>query len=189
MVYFFNEFANIKLKKSTMKKITLFILLFATTFAIAQEKEEEFPQDIGKKHEIKINALTLLAAKWFDVSYEKLINEESSFGISATINTDKDIADLNYAITPFYRRYFSGKFARGFFVEGFGMLFSAEDNGLFNSTYEDVTGLALGISVGGKFVSKQGFSTELLLGIGRNFLESENNEAVGRVAISVGYRF
>ena len=69
------------------------------------------------------------------------------------------------------------------------MLFSAEDNGLFNATYEDVTGLALGISVGGKFVSKQGFSTELLLGIGRNFLESENNEAVGRVGISVGYRF
>ena len=172
-----------------MKKITLLILLFASTFAIAQEKEEEYPQDIGKKHEIKVNALTLLAVKWIDVSYERLIDEESSFGISATLNTDENQSDLKYALTPYYRRYFSGKFARGFFVEGFGMLFSAEDDFFFDNNNEDITGLALGISVGGKFVSKKGFTTELLLGLVRNFLECENNDAVGRVCISLGYRF
>jgi hypothetical protein len=172
-----------------MKKNTLLILLFVATLSIAQEKEEIYPQDFNKKHELKINALTLLAAKWIDVSYEKLIDEESSFGTSVTINTDSDETDLNYAITPYYRRYFSGKFARGFFVEGFGMLFSAEDNFLFDRNNEDVTGFALGISIGGKFVSYKGFTTELVLGVGRNFLESENNEAVGRFGISVGYRF
>ena len=172
-----------------MKKITLLLLLFVSTIIVAQEKEDKPEQDVNKKHEIKINALTLLAAKWIDVSYERLIDEESSFGTAVTLNTDTELSDLKYSITPYYRRYFSGKFARGFFVEGFGMLFSAEDNNFFNSNNEEVTGLALGISVGGKFVSKKGFSTELLLGFGRNFMESDNNEGVGRIGINLGYRF
>ena len=174
-----------------MKKITLLILLFVTSISIAQEKveEEKYPQDVGKKHELKINALTLVVAKWIDLSYERLINKESSFGISTTLNTDTSETDLNYAITPYYRRYFSEKYARGFFLEGFGMLFSAEDDFLFDSNNGDVTGLAFGISVGGKFVSKDGFTAELLLGVGRNFMESRNNAGVGRFGISVGYRF
>lgn len=176
-----------------MKKITLFILLFAATMSIAQEKEEEeYPQDVDKKTEIKINALTLLAAKWIDVSYERLIDEESSFGVSATLNTDtsSNNSDLSYAITPYYRRYFSEKFARGFFVEGFGALYSARDNDfIFHSNQDFETGFALGVSVGGKFVSKKGFTTELLLGIGRNMIKSDYNEVFGRVGISVGYRF
>ena len=175
-----------------MKKLTVIIALFATTFLVAQEKEEKYPQDINKKHEVKINALTLLAAKWIDVSYERLIDEESSFGVSATLNTDTNSidSDLKYALTPYYRRYFSGKFARGFFVEGFGALYSARDNNfIFHSNEEFETGFALGISVGGKFVSKKGFTTELLLGLGRNLVSDENNEAFGRIGISVGYRF
>jgi hypothetical protein len=67
--------------------------------------------------------------------------------------------------------------------------FSADDDDLFDNGNEEKTGLAFGISVGGKFVSQKGFSTELLLGLGRNFLENENNEVVGRIGISVGYRF
>lgn len=173
-----------------MKKITLLILLFTTTILIAQEKESKYPQDIDKKAEIKINALTLLAAKWIDVSYEKLIDEESSYGISAALNTDTSETDLNYALTPYYRRYFSSKLARGFFVEGFGSLFSARDNDfLFGSNEDFETGFAAGISVGGKFVSKKGFTTELVLGVGRNLVKSDYNEAFGRIGISVGYRF
>ena len=175
-----------------MKKITLLILLFLTTIIVAQEKEEKHPQDINKQHEIKINALTLVAAKWLDVSYERLIDEESSFGISGALNTDTDDTDLKYSLTPFYRRYFSGKYARGFFVEGFGALYSSRDLGFFNNGSRDFeTGFALGVSVGGKFVSKKGFSTELLLGIGRNLLDNENNnnEAYGRIGFSLGYRF
>ena len=175
-----------------MKKITLLILLFVTTLSIAQEKEEKYPQDINKKTEVKINALTLLAGKWIDVSIEKLIDEESSYGLSATINTDTSSknSDLNYALTPYYRRYFSGKFARGFFVEGFGALYSSRDNDfIYHSNQDFETGFALGISVGGKFVSKKGFTTELLLGLGRNMIKSDYNEAFGRIGISVGYRF
>lgn len=177
-----------------MKKITLFACLLVSGLTLAQEKtiEEtsEFPQDVNKKHEIKINTLTLLAAKWIDVSYESLIDEESSFGVSVTLNTDTKETDLKYSLTPYYRRYFSGKFARGFFVEGFGMLFSAKDRGFFGSgSNQFESGFAMGVSVGGKFVSKKGFTTELLLGVGRNLTDSDYNETVGRIGISVGYRF
>lgn len=47
----------------------------------------------------------------------------------------------------------------------------------------------MGVSVGGKFVSKKGFTTELLLGVGRNLVKSENTEAFGRIGVSLGYRF
>ena len=180
-----------------MKKTILFITLCITTISIAQEPASVAPQDVNKKHEVKINALTLLAAKWIDVSYERLINQESSFGISVALNTDIDVdftgSDLKYSLTPYYRRYFSEKFARGFFVEGFGMLFSEKgrDYNSLNSTYENLsqTGFALGVSVGGKFVSKEGFTTEVLLGFGRNLTNSTFSEAVPRVGISLGYRF
>ncbi|QTD36857.1 DUF3575 domain-containing protein [Polaribacter batillariae] len=175
-----------------MKKISLLLLFFAITFnVIAQDKEEEvYPQDVGKKTEIKLNALTLLAGKWIDLSYERLIDEESSYGISGALNTDTSKNSLHYSLTPFYRRYFSEKFARGFFIEGFGMLFSAEDRGAFsNNSHKTETGFAFGVSVGGKWVSKKGFTTELLLGVGRNMVNSNYNDTVGRAAISVGYRF
>ena len=177
-----------------MKKITVMLCLLISGLAFSQEKTIEeapkFPQDVNKKHELKINALTLLVAKWIDFSYERLIDQESSFGISTTLNTDSDISDLKFALTPYYRRYFSGHFARGFFVEGFGMLFSAKDTGIFQINHHKYeTGFGLGVSVGGKLVSKQGFTTEVLLGVGRNFINNDYNDVIGRIGISVGYRF
>ncbi|MDD7915821.1 DUF3575 domain-containing protein [Polaribacter ponticola] len=186
-----------------MKKITFFILLFISAISIAQEKE--YPQDINKKHEVKLNALGLLAFEWLDVSYEYLINEESSFGTGLLIGFDNDL-DLDeyrkFSLTPFYRRYFSNRYARGFFVEGFGMLHSYKNNtydyyydinGNYHSNYgngETKTEFAVGIAVGGKFISKKGFTTEIYLGIGRNLGGNNSSlEAVGRGGISLGYRF
>lgn len=172
-----------------MKKQILYIIILVTTISFSQEKEKTFAQDLNKKHEIKINALTLIAAKWIDASYEYLINEESSFGTALTLNTDSNESNLKYAITPYYRRYFSGKYSRGFFVEGFGMFFSARESFFINTNSNYKAGVGFGVSVGGKFVSKKGFTTELLLGVGRNLTKSEYVKAIGRIGISVGYRF
>ncbi|QNM85478.1 DUF3575 domain-containing protein [Polaribacter pectinis] len=182
-----------------MRNITLLILLFITTISVAQEKEE-YPQDINKKHEVKINVLGLLAFEWLDVSYEYLINEESSAGIGILTGFDNGNDIDNYrkfSLTPFYRRYFSSKFARGFFVEGFGMLHTYERDfdSFFNgnnmtTNSENKTEFAVGISVGGKFISKRGFTTEIYLGLGRNLGGDDNSiAAVGRGGVSIGYRF
>jgi len=186
-----------------MKKSILLFLLFITTITFAQEKKEQSPQDIDKKQEIKLNVFGILAFEWLDISYENLINEESSFGVGALINLNND-RDLDqyrkFSLTPFYRRYFSDRFARGFFVEGFGMLHSYENN---NYDYYDMYGnyinanngdtkteFAVGISVGGKFISKKGFTTEIYIGLGRNLGgDNDSLEAVGRGGISLGYRF
>jgi hypothetical protein len=190
-----------------MKKIALLILLFASTFAIAQEKEvDKYPQDSDKKSEIKINAFNLIAFASLDVSYERLVNSESSFGIALFYNfsdfeNDDIVFEKKFSLTPYYRWFFSEKtFARGFFVEGFGMLNTYEDVFFnFNNNSNRVqsqTSFALGISVGGKFVTKSGFTAEVYGGVGRNLLKSENEDdffldydVVGRFGISLGYRF
>ena len=152
-----------------MKKYTLFICLFVSGLALGQEattkETPEFPQDVNKKHEVKINGLSLLAFEWLDVSYEYLINEESSFGIAALVAIDESEVFSYYrnsSLTSFYRRYFSTHYARGFFVEGFGMLHTYENetfdfNGSGNYRQEDQTDFAVGISIGGKFTTKKGF--------------------------------
>ena len=147
----------------------------------------------------------LIAFAAIDISYERLINANSSYGVSVFYNFS-DYANnyitlpKKFSITPYYRWFFSeNKYARGFFIEGFGMLNTYQDfyyTYNYNS-YETQTSFALGISVGGKFVIKEGFTAEVLAGVGRNLIKGENhdgyydyqNEIIGRFGISLGYRF
>jgi len=155
------------------------------------------------KDEVKLNLFNLVVFKYLDGSYERVIDEESSFGVAALLNLgdDSDTFDLlrEFSITPYYRRYFSKSYAKGFFVEGFGMLNQTSDefftdfnefgesNGFVRETYTD---FAVGVSLGGKFISKRGFVAEVYGGVGRNLLNSNNTvEVVGRGGISLGFRF
>ena len=170
-----------------MKKTILFIVLCITTLSMAQETISEPPQYKDKKNEIKINTF-ILFFEWINLDYERFINKESSFGVSAILNATTHTFLINKSLTPYYRRYFSEKFARGFFVEGFGMLYSTKTFCIDCESYSG-TAFALGISAGGKLVSKGGVTTEVFFGIGRNLTNSKLLWAVGRVGISVGYRF
>ncbi|MFD2568627.1 DUF3575 domain-containing protein [Pseudotenacibaculum haliotis] len=183
-----------------MKK--LLPIVFFCFSAIGFAQDDPYPQDVNKKHEVSMNALTLIVSEWIDLSYEYLINEESSFGIDVQFGLDNNNdfeSYRNFSITPNYRRYFSNKYARGFYVEAFGMIHSTEEDiDIFLSstnTYtvevDKRTDFSLGISVGGKFVTKNGFVADVFLGVGRNLFNSENDfsEVAGRVGISLGYRF
>ena len=189
-----------------MKKIALFILLFATTISFSQEKEETYPQDFNKKYEVKLNVFSLIVFSSLDVSYEYLLNKDSSFGVGVFYNFNDVNDDLYYpkkfSITPYYRWFFSEtRFARGFFVEGFGMLNTYEDNYYYdyNGNYNGdqpvkETDFALGVSVGGKFIIKSGFTAEIYAGVGRNLFNNDNNnnlenDLITRGGISLGYRF
>jgi hypothetical protein len=191
-----------------MKKSTLFVLLaFISLQFTAQEREEtkenRYPQDVDKKYELKINAFNLIGLSALDLSYERLINTESSYGVAVFYNFTDINDDIGFpkkfSLTPYYRWFFSeSTFARGFFVEGFGMLNTYQDIYYRNNSesIENDTSFALGISVGGKFITKSGFTTEVYLGVGRNLINNNNNEddyfefnIVGRFGISLGYRF
>jgi len=184
-----------------MKKSILCAFVFLFSMSLFAQDNDATDQDSDlPKHEVKLNALSLIIGA-FEGSYEYLINEESALGINGFIVYDNDLdTDLNYYISPYYRLYFGEKYAAGFFLEGFGMLNNVEGNRItfFNNQgdvlrveEDNVTDFALGIGLGGKWVTKSGFVGELSLGVGRNLFNSSDSgiDFVGKLGITVGYRF
>jgi hypothetical protein len=175
-----------------MKKIILLVVLSFGLNSFAQE------QDIPdfKRNEIKGNALMLVLGS-FEATYERLLNEESGLGISASVALI-DQMDVRWAITPYYRFYFGKKPAAGFFAEGFGMLnqvddYIYDDEYYYSGKSKTVTDFAFGIGVGSKWISRRGVTFEINAGVGRNLFSEYNNdrdyEFIGRGGITVGYRF
>lgn len=182
-----------------MKQTLLaFILLVTISNIQAQENNEV---ETNKQNELKINMTNLIGFKWLDIGYERILNEEASIGVGTLFSLDKDSEGLDdyrtFSITPYYRQFFSKKYAQGFFVEGFAMLHSGNDEFYeYNETtmvssYEEktYTDFAIGISAGAKFVTKRGFIAEIYLGIGRDLLGNSDIEVVGRGGISIGFQF
>lgn len=177
-----------------MKNLFLAIFFTLTVFSLfAQENSL-------KNNELKINMSNLIGFKWLDLGYEHILNEESSIGLGLLFNLDNLNRDLNeyrtFSLTPYYRHFFSNKFAQGFFVEAFTMIHSGKDevyysnNGPYDSFSEKkYTDLAVGISVGAKWVTYRGFVAEIYAGIGRDMLDNSDLEVVGRGGVSIGYRF
>jgi len=152
--------------------------------------------DFGK-NELKGNALALVFGS-FNVSYERILNEESSLGVSVNVPFDKDNWDINYTLTGYYRYYFGKKPAVGFFGEVFGMLnnvdeYVSNDSSDYYYQQKTLTDFALGIGLGGKWVTKKGLLLEINGGLGRNLFNNQYDdrdyELIGRLGISVGYRF
>lgn len=184
-----------------MKKVFLISFLFLSVL-VAKAQETESEQVVEKQNELKINAFNLIAFEYVDITYERILNEESSVGVGILFGLDNEVYGINdlrreFSFTPYYRQFFSKKYAQGFFVEAFGMLHSGKDEFHVENnldpydSYEirDYTDFALGISVGGKFVTKRGFIAEIYLGIGRDLFNNTDVEVVGRGGISLGYRF
>lgn len=182
-----------------MKKITLTTLLLITSISIFAQQGNI--QDNPKQNELKINMSNLIGFKWLDIGYERILNEEASIGVSTLFSLDSESEGIDeyrtFSITPYYRHFFSSKYAHGFFVEAFTMIHSGNDetdyfdhsSDTFNTAEEKYTDLAAGISIGGKWVTPRGFVAEIYLGIGRDLLDNSDLEVVGRGGVSIGYRF
>ena len=182
-----------------MKKSIVFFLFVVFIFSQIEAQEDE--NELTARNELKLNAFNLIAFTFVDASYESLLNEESSIGVGVLFNigSEDEILDeiRNFSITPYYRQYFSKQYAKGFFVEGFGMINSGKQLDFYEDFEmtiavegESYTDFALGISVGGKFVTPRGFVVEIYTGLGRNLLSSEfAPDIVSRGGVSLGYRF
>jgi hypothetical protein len=180
-------------KINTMKKIFILICLSSFVASFSQEKKAiDF-----KRNELKGNALFLVLGA-AEVTYERLINEDSGLGVSLFFVKEDDF-DTQFNLTPYYRSYFGKKPAAGFFVEGFAMINSGDTGNYLaydsiNQNYytvegENFTDFALGFGLGSKWIQKRGFVFEINAGIGRNLLTSNSPEIVGRGGIAIGYRF
>ena len=171
-----------------MIKLKLTSFLFLLSFMMfAQENTQRL------KNEIKLNAAYLIAGIP-EFGYERLINEESSFGVDLLISIDRD-TEIEFATTPYYRLYFGKKPNAGFFAEGFGMLNFSESSkissngfdGVYNSSKE--TDFALGVAIGGKLITVKGFTFEFYSGIGRNLFNENSTEVIPRMGLTFGRRF
>ncbi|MFD1604104.1 DUF3575 domain-containing protein [Flavobacterium artemisiae] len=177
------------------KKYLLLIILFVFYAAKAQNEIDPYQ----KNNEIKLNALAPIWAS-FQVGYERHLNHNSSLGISFyyVFDNTKNEKDLNYSISPYYRRYFGKKYASGWFVEGFGMLASTDGKKIYasedHSIYTEnpaVINFALGAGGGWKWVSKSGFLLEANVGYGSILVNADktDHDIVAKFGLSAGYRF
>ncbi len=175
---------NIENSTLLMKKIAT-LLLFALTLPIA-----------AQKNEIKIDVFDVIALKSVDATFERIINFESSVGVSILFNFEKESSSFRYneefVLTPYYRQVL---FSRGN-IDYFGEFFGAINTGKVpiedleigdDDTYTD---FALGLSFGGKYVSSSGFVADFHIGVGRNlFNTNPSPEVVPRVGIALGKQF
>jgi hypothetical protein len=182
-----------------MNRITPILFIVIASFTI-QAQEEPF-----LKNEIRINAFNLLMFKSLDLSYERALNDESSVGINtmfsldgnSRFNKDAPYYYEGFTLTPYYRLYFGKKNNAGFFAEGFIMLASGQYDYYHYETFEsydyqlhNFTDLAVGFSIGVKFLSKRNFVGNIHAGVGRYFIEDEYAPSVvGRFSVSFGWRF
>lgn len=178
------------------KNYLLLIILFAFSSAKAQNEIESNPYQ--KNNDITINAIAAFNES-LNISYERHLNAKSSIGIYyyQVLTTDTS-NDMNYSVSPYYRRYFGKKYASGWFAEGFGMLTSIDGKKVYTSenpsTYtenSDVIDFALGVNGGWKWVSKSGFLLEANIGYGALLFNANKTDhnMVMKFGLSAGYRF
>lgn len=188
-----------------MKNLFTCLILLAATVSFAQTTEDEETSDArdSATQELSINAFNLVAFGIIDLSYERIISENSTWAIEAFYHPSKDdyLNDAYYkelSLTGKYKHFFSSNYARGFYVHGFGMLSNGEyevdyyyDDVIQEYVYEtnNYTDFAVGFGLGGKFVSKGGFLLDLSGGIGRNLLSDKSPTIVGQFMVNLGYRF
>ena len=182
------------MKALIKSKFTL--LVFTSLFISFQMQSQEASLDKKQKSEIKVDVFDLAVFTALEVTYEKLKDDESGYGLTLYLNfRSEDTFYEKFALTTFYRFYFlNGKDygAKGFFSESF-LKYSSGENfeiDFYNSENTNYSDLSLGFAIGRKWVSKKGFTMETSIGIGRNFgLDKNSPDFAIRGGISLGYRF
>ena len=128
-----------------MKKFILIFTLFVGSFGFAQQ-------------EIKLDIGDALVIRGLEFSYERYLTDDSSFGVSALFNLEKEGVTFRYnenmVITPYYRHYFTTNEQLNFFGEGFfginsGKKEAIKDSGDYDKGYGNLVVLEEGEYEGG----------------------------------------
>ena len=160
-------------------------------------------------NEFRVNFFDLLVLPGFHGYYEKIIDENSSYGtglfINFSDNLSSDVVHRRFAISPYYRLYFLNRKdygAKGLFVELFSSFASAKnmnDDNLDDVIYDDfddrdnIFRVSVGATIGRKWITRSGYTFEPFIGVGR-YLDSQdsnddNPEAHLRLGFSIGKRY
>ena len=178
-----------------MKNILVIIVLFASAFGFAQEKDKDKASVFSRKHELKVGAIHLLGGPILEGTYEYIYSKDFTYGTSVLISMDsKNDYEEEFSVTPFARFYFQETKeygAQGFFVEGFAKYLSGKYSpAIFsNNIPKSYSTIALGLGLGKKWFNSSGFVFEVLVGVGRTIGGGDQPDAIFRGDIGLGYRF
>lgn len=150
------------------------------------------------QQEIKLDFTDAIALKTLEITYEYILTDVNSLGVSAFLNFQDRSSDFRYgedrALTGFVRHYFSNDKEWNFFGELF-LMFNKGEKDVFEANQgmdvpREYNDLALGLSGGYKYISKKGFVIETHIGLGRNlFSGSKGRDTLLRIGLNLGYRF
>jgi len=192
-----------------MKKILLILFFLFPLYNISQEVQKvevvksdtqiENLNELLGQNEIKIDFLDFIIFPALTLGYEKNRNSSTAYGATMFINFDTDLGSEwndKFAITPYYRFYFlesQDYGGYGVFAEIFTKFSSAKTENYSDAKSESYTDISPGLAVGRKWINRNGFTFELMFGVGRNLLYDEDvngmNTATIRSGVSIGKRF
>ena len=170
-----------------MKKVfIIFIALFISASAFSQE---DFP-----RNEIRVNLFPSLVFLFPEITYERILNENFSVGVSAGVSTLERPILRDFNIVPFGRLYFGERPARGLFIEANAAIFAPGGGiGCGCGVYEPFSRFSkvyfgAGLGAGGKLVTRNNWVWEAMIGLGRGSGEGMA-ASYPRWGISLGRRF
>ena len=189
-----------------MKLITTitFLCLLCTLSGFSQSeitKTEKILKPIEiRKNEIKLGAVKMIAGPVLDLEYERVLTGYSSLGINMVADFGDDNYFYDFSLTPYFRIYFTQAKeygTKGFFAQTFMGYYTGTDytydyNGSFEPIGKEINwnSFGAGLSIGTKWVNQQGFVFQLVLGIGRNFIDNgHTNQILFQGDAYIGYRF
>jgi len=183
----------------------LALLLLGATGINAQSSDSG--NNSERKNDVMISPIELIVSPLLNISYERLISENSGIGINGMFyfgnNDNHDNTNFSQ-ISPYYRMYFGKKYAGGFFVEGFVPITTTKD---YYSYYVDQapyyydtevkrTTIGIGIGFGGKWITKNNIIFEVSGGLARRFGDNKKDvyyydadDLTGKGMLGIGYRF
>ena len=199
-------------------KYTYFLILLISISINSQEVQKvevlkndnqinELFDELGT-NELKLDLIDMIALPAFDITYERIKDPYSSFGVSLFLNIgDNDSASGNWtdkvSITPFYRFYFFNKRdygGAGFFAEIFTKFsFGKHDVEYYNYNPDQINpgidywevveenffDIAPGAGIGQKWLNKKGWTFEINLGVGRFLLNKDETSTIGQEITSL----
>lgn len=154
-----------------------------------------------RKNEIKLGAVKMIAGPILDIEYERILTPYSSLGGNVVADLGENNYLYNFSLTPYYRMYFTQNKeygTKGFFAQAFMGYYTGDYTEynynytayLFNTGEKKWNSFGAGLSVGSKWINKQGFVFQLVFGIGRNFT---NKDYIDNIIFQgdayIGYRF
>jgi hypothetical protein len=176
---------------------TFTITLIALLISVSVFSQQNF-----KANEVKLNLANTVFFLYPEISYERILNHDISVGASIGFGGE-EFYSQNFNFTPHFRWFFGGSretmraAGTGFFIEANTSLYSFKNETYYPYTGESWHGrdrwesenklsAGFGLSIGWKYLTRNCWVGELMLGGGRDFV---NDGGYPRIGISIGRRF